>query len=205
MEGVVNVRFIIPAQKEKFLKFMDGKGFKIEPDDVFVTGEDEVTDEVLAGFQRGRRMMAEDASVSKFYIVADDDMVMGEHGVVEALRTMLKYPEFGVVVPLPTNANIVDWTGESGAWEIDKDGDRYEVYNDPFIMEHVDVGGIRFTRFGSVKDEWPEQEDNRRDKEVKEGWTYDRAHAIAVRRSGMRVGYLKRVRSKHLGERGKAN
>jgi hypothetical protein len=161
----------------------------------------------LKDFQRGRRIVAETVSKSGVYVVADPDCmpvdeINGNSWLNVALATMEAYPEFAILTPTPSNATINSWTGDDGH-EIPGLGGRYKVLENQYVMEHVNVGGIRFTRKGHLpqeKEAWREQKENRRNPEQLYGWTYDQDHCAMVRQAGGRVGLMKRVKYQHLGE-----
>jgi len=129
--------------------------------------------------QQDRRMSADEKSTLQYYIVADDDCLPQPPAIDFIHRAMVlveKYPEYGVLSPLPTHGNIQYWK--------EKDDERNED-----VFEHTSVGGIRFCRKGIVK-EWPPQI----------GLGYDIEHGEAVRNAGKRSGYMENVKMNHICE-----
>jgi hypothetical protein len=130
-------------------------------------------------FQSRRRIWADSVADGPFYIVADDDCLLGGPSTVDdAIGTMIRYPEFRILSLLPQNATINPWTPEG-----------YVPFVDDDVMEHVSVGQVRFCRKGILK-EWPWQS----------GMGYDTAQCAAIRREGKRVGYFRNIKANHLGE-----
>lgn len=140
-------------------------------------------------FQLGRRMAAEALAGTSVYVVADHDCVPlgADEFIPNMLGAALPYlgmrpNQFRMLSVMPVNANIVPWTPEDG----------YKPVNNDTIMEHVDVGGIRFMVKGHMQDDWDMAVDPR---------VYDRQHAEQIRRKGGKVGYVKTVGMVHRGER----
>lgn len=129
----------------------------------------------LFGFQKERRIIADRLAKSKIYILTDDDMEPLFH-FNKAVRLMNDYPTFGILSALPENAAINPWTSE-------------HAINNQDVMEHVDVGGLRFIRKGLIPN-WPEQTKP----------SYDREHCETMRANGYRVGYMKNLKAIHHGE-----
>lgn len=128
-------------------------------------------------FQRDRRMIAEHRATSSIYILTDDDMEPMFH-FNKAIKLMKQHPDFGMLSAFPDPAVIQRWTLEG-----------YKPYEDEDVMEHIDVGGLRFIRKGIMK-HWPEQKRS----------GYDREHCEEMRRNGFRVGYMKHLHAIHHGE-----
>lgn len=130
-------------------------------------------------FQRTRRMDADKLAPTDIYVLTDDDMLpIGEDFIARGVALMQKYPGFGMLSALPTNAMIQFWNPEN----------HKPLVNDE-VMEHYSVGGLRFCRRGIVK-KWP----------VQNGKGYDADHCAAIRDAGYSVGYMRDVRANHLGE-----
>lgn len=111
------------------------------------------------------------------YILTDDDMEPLFY-FNKAVKIMLDRPWFGTLSAWPENATINRWTIEG-----------YNVFEDQEIMEHIDVGGLRFVRKGACR-LFPQQ--------TRIG--YDREHCFGMRISGFRVGYFKNLHAVHHGE-----
>lgn len=122
-------------------------------------------------------MIAEHRATSAIYILTDDDMEPFFH-FNKAIKLMKQHPDFGMLSAFPDPAVIQKWTPEG-----------YTPYEDENVMEHTDVGGLRFIRKGSVK-HWPEQH----------RIGYDKEHCQAMRDNGFKVGYMKRLHAVHHGE-----
>lgn len=128
----------------------------------------------LAHFQRARRIYPPE----DLYILTDDDCLLPPDFNLEgALSTFNHYPEFSILSLLPLNANIYPWTPED-----------FMPANNSDILEHVDVGNVRFCR--KIELDWPPLK----------GTSYDRAHCEAIRARGSKVGYFKNHFFTHLGE-----
>lgn len=150
------------------------------------------------GFQRDRRVWAQMLAKGLWYIVADDDCLpVGETFLDRATDLIKSHPkaqEFGVLSAWPQNAKIYPWRPP-------KDEYSREVVLDEQIMEHVNVGGIRFIQrmaHPKTMEEWDAQPPAH---EVDGKFRYDQQHAVMLRRKGYRVGYMKDVMMVHLGER----
>lgn len=145
----------------------------------------------LSEFQRQRRILAERLAKTRIYVVADDDCLLDEPGAIPHALEILFGPEhesFAVVAPLPSNANISLWTPEGYTPAISDD-----------IIEHVNVGCIRFCRKGVMpadSDLWRPQPPR-----TEFGWKYDGPHGEQVRERGYRMGYFRNITLTHLGER----
>lgn len=130
-------------------------------------------------FNRERRRWAELRASGLAYIVVDDDCLPLSGECIDAgVTALLAHPEFAILSAFPVNCNISRWTPEN-----------YESFEDLQVMEHVDVGGLRFVRKGAMTD-WPEMS----------GPAYDRIQCDWLRKHGWRVGYAQHSRYKHLGE-----
>jgi hypothetical protein len=146
-------------------------------------------------FQRDRRIIAEAAAESDIYVVADSDCMPIGAGFVRHGVSMMNdpvYKDFAILTPTPSNAVIMPWTPEKD--EYPEPG----AFNDQLVFEHVDVGGIRFTRKGVMPEDadWRPQPPAGGDGKYR----YDRHHAEQIRERGGRVGYIRSLRYKHLGE-----
>lgn len=141
-------------------------------------------------FQRDRRIVAEINASTAIYVVADDDCVPEEDTVVDALYLMSKYEDFAILSPYWRECTINPWTPEKDEY------DNWPAIENEDLMEHVDVGGIRFTRRGVMSTN-PEQWLKMGDGATK----YDRPHCAQIRAKGLRVGVMKHVHARHLGER----
>ena len=128
-------------------------------------------------FQRDRRIIAEQRAKSKIYILTDDDMEPLFY-FNKAVNTMREHPYFGILSAYPEPATINRWTPED-----------FTPFEDENVMEHTDVGGLRFIRKGAMG-YWPEQ--------TRVG--YDREHCEAMRSNGFQVGYFKNLKAIHHGE-----
>lgn len=132
------------------------------------------------GFQRMRRIYADQNADSDPYIVADDDVLIPADFDLNACVRIFKASGFATLSLMPSNCSINEWTPEG-----------YLTENTPDVMEHVNAGHVRFCRKGHLTD-WPPMET---------GYPgYDRIHAEAIRKSGKRVGYFRSMKSLHLGE-----
>lgn len=129
-------------------------------------------------FQRERRIYADSNSQHHFYIVADDDCFPKGRCVGQLLAALAAHREFAILSALPENCNIVRWTPEG-----------LSVFNDPDVMEHVSVGGIRCCRQRAMRF-WPPMD----------GPGYDRIQADALREWKWRVGYALKATMFHAGE-----
>lgn len=130
-------------------------------------------------FQKLRRVWAEEKARGEYYIVTDDDcLVPGGDWIMEALSIMERHPDFAILSLWPENANIHRWTPEE-----------YDPIEDPEVLEHFSVGGVRLCRKG-ILTSWP----------VLEGKAYDNVQCEAIRKAGYRVGYFKSLKMLHLGE-----
>ncbi len=133
----------------------------------------------LRDFQRSRRMAAHQLAESEIYVLADDDCLLPDYPVIDLmLGLMARYPHYGMLAPLPSNAPIYEWTPED-----------YKTANTFEVMEHVSVGNIRFIRKG-LRHPWPPMS----------GPGYDTEHSLMIRRAGYRVGYARDITETHLGE-----
>ena len=128
-------------------------------------------------FQKRRRIIAEQRAKSPIYVLADDDMEPLFY-FNKGVRIMGEHKDFGILSAWPENANINRWTPEG-----------YTPFEDWDVMEHTDVGGLRFIRKGAIKF-FPPQERTR----------YDREHCQAMRDSGFKVGFMKHLHAIHHGE-----
>lgn len=131
-------------------------------------------------FQRARRMYADAESKHYFYFVVDDDCFPKGRCVGQLLAALAAHREFAILSALPKNCNIVPWTPED-----------FTAFEDPDVMEHVSVGGIRCCRQKAMAT-WPEME--------MDGPGYDRIHADTLRQLKWRVGYAKKALMYHAGE-----
>lgn len=122
-------------------------------------------------------MIAEKRAKSMIYILTDDDMEP-LFDIKQAAKLMLTRPWFGILSAMPENATIHRWTIEG-----------YRVFEDSEIMEHIDVGGLRFIRKGACR-LFKEQ--------TRVG--YDREHCFGMRKNNFRVGYFKNFKAIHHGE-----
>lgn len=129
-------------------------------------------------FQRERRRFADWATADEFYVVADDDCLVPAEPFIEmAVDILERHPEFAVLSLFPKPHKINPWQ-KSGCDDLE-------------VMEHVDVGGVRFCRKGCLK-EWPPMPEDGPP-------AYDRIHAEALRAAGWRCGYYKELSMLHLG------
>ena len=137
-----------------------------------------------AGFQRRRRITADNDAEGKIYIVADDDCLLvanrHAHCIETAVNILKSRPEFSILSLHPTNANIVAWTPADG----------YKPHVDGLVEEHHSVGGIRVCRKGHMTN-WPPHD-------KRPG--YDQVHCDAIREAGGHVGFITAIRMNHLGE-----
>ncbi len=132
-------------------------------------------------FQRMRRLTAHAMARTPIYVLADDDSLLPDYPVVEGMVALMeRYPHFGMLSTLPSNANIEEWTPEN-----------YQTASTWEVMEHVSVGQIRFCRKSVIIDPWPPMT-------ARPG--YDTQHGEAIRRAGYRVGYSRSFTHLHLGE-----
>lgn len=131
------------------------------------------------GFQRIRRIYADEHSCGDVYIVADDDCLLPANFSLDECVRIFKASRFATLSMMPSNATINEWTPQG-----------YVTENTPDVMEHVSAGNIRFCRKGHLAN-WPLMGD---------GPGYDAIHADAIRKQGGRVGYFRSMRSLHLGE-----
>ncbi len=135
----------------------------------------------LRDFQRSRRMAAHQLAESEIYVLADDDSLLPDYAVVEGMVNLMeRYPNFGMLSTLPSNASIQEWTPEN-----------YQTASTWEVMEHVSVGQIRFCRKSVIIDPWPP---------MTASPGYDTQHGEAIRRAGYRVGYSRSFTHLHLGE-----
>jgi hypothetical protein len=148
-------------------------------------------------FQRGRRIIAEVMADSVVYVLADDDCLPGqEHGphwLEKGVGILGEHKDFAILTPMPDHGNITAWTGEDGA------PDGYVPMHTDRVMEHHNVGGIRFTIKGLIGPEsesWLPQNPDTPNK-------YDREHAQMYHEQELRVGYMKELTFTHLGEVGR--
>jgi len=133
------------------------------------------------GFQRIRRMYADQHSENGVYIVADDDALLpADFDLTECTRIFLE-SEFSTLSLLPSNATINPWTPE-----------KYIVEDTPDVMEHYSAGQVRFCLKGHLK-AWPPMETGNPG--------YDAIHGAAIRSEGGRAGYFKNHKALHLGEK----
>lgn len=131
-------------------------------------------------FQRFRRAWADQQAKSDVYVVTDDDCLLPAAPSLAAAASILRgHPEFALLSYCPVNADIFPWTPEG-----------YQPFENNAVMEHVSTGGIRVCRKGAVT-EWPEMLPGLR--------SYDAQHAEAVRKAGLRVGYMRDLKMNHLG------
>lgn len=128
-------------------------------------------------FQRERRIIAEQKAKSPIYVLTDDDMEPLFY-FNKGVRIMNEHQDFGILSAWPENANINPWTPEG-----------YKPFEDWDVMEHTDVGGLRFIRKGAIK-HFP----------LQERIGYDREHCQAMRDSGFKVGFFKTLKAIHYGE-----
>ena len=131
-------------------------------------------------FQKARRQYAEANALGKFYILVDDDCLPSENNdtiqfILEDLET---HPQFGIISAWPIESTMGRWTPEG-----------YEIFEDAHVIEHHDVGGLRFVRKGCMKD-WPEQ--------TRLGYDYE--HCEALRAEKWLVGHSKHGKYLHFGE-----
>jgi hypothetical protein len=129
-------------------------------------------------FQRERRVFAEKTAPDWFYIVADDDYEMTTP-IDLGINALNINMDFAILSAWPQNAHISRWTPEN-----------YEPVETLTVMEHTDVGGVRFMRKGCFNKGWPKQT----------RWGYDREQAEMLRATGWRVGYSIHCRGIHHGE-----
>lgn len=142
---------------------------------------DRLADCSPVGFQRMRRIIADEYAKGDIYIVADDDVLLPvDFDLDECLRIFKAHPNFATLSLMPSNCTISEWTPEG-----------YITENTPDVMEHVSAGHIRFCRKGHMKS-WPMMRPNYPG--------YDIVHAEAIREAGMRVGYFRNHKALHLGE-----
>ncbi len=135
-------------------------------------------------FQRERRIQA-DQKGGDFYILADDDClpdISQKDFIPVGIDVLRAHPQFAMLAPLPSNENIIEWTPD------ERDG--HKTANDEEVMEHVSVGGIRFCRKGALKVYPPMDKDYA---------GYDGIQGNAVRKAGMRVGFIRELHFDHLG------
>lgn len=132
------------------------------------------------GFQRMRRIHADQVSESDVYIVADDDCLLPPSFDLDECVRIFKASGFSTLSLMPSNCTLNEWTPE-----------KYVTENTPDVMEHVSAGHIRFCRKGHLK-YWPPMETLYP--------AYDRIHAEGIRKEGGRVGYFRNHKQLHLGE-----
>jgi hypothetical protein len=133
------------------------------------------------GFQRSRRIFADEEASGDFYIVADDDLLLpADFNLSECLRIFRAHQNYAVISLMPSNCTFSEWTPED-----------YIVESTPDVMEVASVGGIRFCRKGHMK-EWPPMEPNFPG--------YDKIQASQIRKQGQRCGYFRAHKAAHLGE-----
>lgn len=132
------------------------------------------------GFQRSRRIFADEEAAGDIYILADDDCLLpADFDLRECLRIVSAHPSFGIISLLPSNVTISPWYPEKYIPEVTPD-----------VFEVASVGGIRFCRKIHMA-LWPA---------MGPGPGYDAIQAEAVRSSGGRVGYFRNHKQLHLGE-----
>ncbi len=125
-------------------------------------------------FQKLRRVHADEFAKGEVYVVMDDDCLPQK----DFLAAFDWPDDFAILSTMPSNANIQPWTPEN-----------YQPVLNDWLMEHHNVGQIRFTQRGLVRD-WPAQD----------GPGYDAAHCNYLRSLGYRVGYLRNIKHLHIGE-----
>lgn len=147
------------------------------------------SDEDQIGFQRLRRIKAEEKSVSEYYVLADDDCLLEnmEPCLDKAVDIMERHPDFAILSWRPINATIIPWEPipeENGCLVSGR------VHVDKEVSEHSSVGGIRLIRKGAMT-YWPDMEPNRKN--------YDHIHCGKLRQLGWRSGYFNTLRQLHIG------
>lgn len=132
------------------------------------------------GFQRSRRIFADEEATGEVYIVADDDCLLpADFDLDDCLRVFKAHPNFSTLSLLPSNANIMPWTPAG-----------YIPEDTPDVMEHYSAGQVRFCRKGHMQ-VWPPMSGSP---------GYDAIHGEQIRKQGGRVGYFKNFKALHLGE-----
>lgn len=132
------------------------------------------------GFQRIRRIAADQQATGDIYIVADDDCLLAPDFDLNECVRVFKESGFSTLSLMPSNCTIAEWTPEG-----------YITENTPHVMEHQSAGHVRFCRKGHLS-YWPPME---------KGFPgYDRIHGDAIRKTGGRTGYFRHHKQLHLGE-----
>lgn len=131
------------------------------------------------GFQRLRRMYADQNAESEIYIVTDDDCLLPADFNLDECVRIFKESGFATLSLLPSNAQINKWTPE-----------KYQAEDTPDVFEHFSAGQVRFCKKGHMQ-EWPPMDG---------GPGYDAIHGAQIRKQGGRVGYFKNHKALHLGE-----
>ena len=141
---------------------------------------DEYLEKQKRRFQRFRRKYADENASSPIYIVTDDDYLIPENLDISACVKILDESVFDMLSLMPSNVHISEWTPDND-----------QTASTDEIMEHRDVGGVRFCKKPLLQ-HWPEMEPNFPG--------YDRIQCEQIRKEGGRVGYFKRFHAEHLGE-----
>lgn len=130
-------------------------------------------------FNRERRIWAERHAKGAIYVVVDDDCMPTSQDCIETgVQALTCHPTFAIISAFPANCHISRWTPEG-----------YSPWEDLDVMEHINVGGLRFMRRGAMT-EWP----------MADGPAYDDTQCRWLRHRGYRVGYSQHARVTHLGE-----
>ncbi len=133
------------------------------------------------GFQRMRRIFADEQAESDVYVVADDDYLLPASFDLKECLKVFNASVFAMLSLIPSNCLIIPWTPS--------DGYITEVTSD--VMEHHSVGGVRFCRKNHLS-KWPDMEPDYPG--------FDRAHCAAIRAEGKRCGFFRSFSALHLGE-----
>ncbi len=143
-----------------------------------------ITPEILncsnRGFQRMRRIYADQNSESREYILTDDDALIPPCFDLNECLRVFRQSRFATLSLMPSNATINPWTPEDYIPEVTDE-----------VMEHYAAGQVRFCLKGHLQ-EWPPMH--------KEAPGYDTIHGQAIRDAGGRCGYFRNHVALHLGE-----